>query len=159
VDYQVVRSGDAIETGGVRFMFIETLPQLVAGTSSEPAGFRWQWFAMGSLFTSDGGPPSKSDGALVLGEHAGEMHALLMPARGGDNIYVRLPVGELEVSAEGSSGVFKKRPRRVLLMFADGLAFSAFDVGEVMSSGRSVKKNMAGEFLDSVSGRTAPPSD
>lgn len=94
-ELRVLQSGDAVDSNGLHLQFSASIPELIAGTSSEPAGFEWKWMLLGRIFVLSGGDVREFDGGLMIGQHQERVYALALPDSDGEEQFLYLDV-ELE---------------------------------------------------------------
>lgn len=93
-----LREGESVESNGVSFEFVPSLPHLATGTTSEPPGFTWDWMLFGRVFDSSSGNPGSFDAGILCGTHAGRFHALTLPETNGAFLYQDIELSSLRVT-------------------------------------------------------------
>lgn len=141
------RDGDTM-TGpdGVKFTYHAKVPALVASTSGH--GFRWRWVLAGKIAVPDGEQTSVFDGSAIVGTSSSAIHALLTRGDNTTAIYATGPRDHVQIERVGSSGLFTKRPRSLVVDLPGGAMVGTTEVGEFTESASRMQFKKEGDFAD-----------
>lgn len=131
----VADPGDVIQADGRRCGAAINLEELRAGTTGDP-NFQWKWTLIGTMIgvSEDETAGMKVEGLVHVGARGDDVLWLASPGEIEWVWWGWTKRGAMDVQAEGSAGLLKKRPKAVSSTLSPRFRMVAFDVGELLSS-------------------------
>jgi hypothetical protein len=156
-DLQVLHEGDEVTSNGVSFRFSESIPDLMASTTSETPGFAWSWMVFSKVFARADGSTLSFDAGVLCAVHAGRLHCLVLPMDGAYFSYQDAALDELELTPDIARSLFGKvKLRKVGVQLSAELAFAAERV-DLLTDGRPGRSDHLAGFGAAL-GVTVGPS-
>ncbi len=147
-DLLVLTDGLDVESNGVSFHFSPSIPELVAGTSSVPAGFSWRWLVFGRIFQGTDGDVRKFEGGMICGVHDQRFHGITLPESDGDAFtYQNVDLELLKLAPKSKASLFgKTKVTLVALQASDTLAMAIETASTLDAVGSSDMTNRLVDF-------------
>ena len=140
--------GEAVEENGISFTFTEDLNRMIKSTSSESGAFAWRWLALGKVIeVAPSVETARYDGFLLMGEHDGQLHALVLPTKGSRYLYARVNRATVDSEAQTKKGMMGgTKLTGVEIAVTPTLGIAAYRIDEVVPGSQRLRGKRSAEF-------------